>query len=187
MVETEPTNPTNPQNPTNPAENTPPTNPANPANPQNPTNPTNPANPEKTFSQEDVNRIVEERLARDRAKYEKDRKQAEELAKLSAEERAKKEFELQQQEFENEKKQFHKYKLEVQTAKELTTKNLPSGIAPYIVGDDAETTRANLENIEPILKEWLESAVTERLRGRTPNSGAISPPKDAFLEALKKG
>jgi len=42
---------------------------------------------EKTFTQDDVNRIVSERLRSERERAEKDRAEAEKLAKMNADER----------------------------------------------------------------------------------------------------
>ena len=47
---------------------------------------------EKTFTQDEVNKMIEKRLARAIAKMESDRKEAEELAKLSEAERQAKLF-----------------------------------------------------------------------------------------------
>ena len=73
------------------------------------TEPTQPQ--EKTFTQDEVNALIEKRLARAMAKMESDRKEAEELAKLSEAERQKKLFEKQVAEFEATKKAFEAEKM----------------------------------------------------------------------------
>ena len=66
---------------------------------------------EKTFTQEEVNKMIEKRLAREKAKAEQERLEAEELAKLSEAERQKKLFEKQVAEFEAERAEWQASRL----------------------------------------------------------------------------
>ena len=121
------------------------------------------------LSQDKVNEIVEKRLAREREKAEKERTQAEELAKLSAEERKQKEFEIemakkneqyeaQMKEFEKMKADFEKTQLLAQVQKELNDRNLPIGMANQLLGKDAEDSMANIKTFE---KDWNDSLQKE--------------------------
>ena len=130
----------------------------------------------KTFTQEELNAIIEKRLAKEKTKLEEERKalltkaeQEKELAKLSEKERAAKEFELKQSEFEKERQEFQKQKLELETVKELDKRGLPVEFSSMVLGDDSEGT---LEKINSFEKQWqsaLDKAVSERMRGTTPN------------------
>lgn len=127
------------------------------------------------LSQDEVNKIVEKRLAREKEKAEKERTQAEELAKLSAEERAKKEFEIemaektakyeeQMQEFAKMKADFEKTQLLAQVQKELNDRNLPIGMANQLVGKDAEESMKNIQTFESDWNTSLQKAIDDKLK-----------------------
>ena len=127
------------------------------------------------LSQDEVNKIVEKRLAREKEKAEKERTQAEELAKLSAEERAKKEFEIemaektakyeeQMREFEKMKADFNQAQLLSQVQKELNDRNLPIGMANQLVGKDAEESMKNIQTFESDWNTSLQKAIDDKLK-----------------------
>lgn len=142
---------------------------------------TEPATKEKTFTQDEVNALIEKRLARAMAKMEADRKESEELAKLSEAERQKKLFEKQVAEFEATKKAFEAERMLNETMKQLASKNLSTNFAKLLKADDAETTLANINDFEIEFNKAVEARVSERLKGTTPrtatnknNSGEIT-------------
>ena len=127
------------------------------------------------LSQDKVNEIVEKRLAREREKAERERTQAEELAKLSAEERKQKEFEIQMaekqaeydkqmQEFAKMKADFEKTQLLAQVQKELNERNLPIGMANQLVANTAEESMKNIQNFEKDWKDSLQKELDKKLK-----------------------
>ena len=127
------------------------------------------------LSQDKVNEIVEKRLAREREKAERERTQAEELAKLSAEERKQKEFEIemakkneqyeaQMKEFEKMKADFEKTQLLAQVQKELNDRNLPIGMANQLVANTAEESMKNIQNFEKDWKDSLQKELDKKLK-----------------------
>ena len=127
------------------------------------------------LSQDKVNEIVEKRLAREREKAERERTQAEELAKLSAEERKQKEFEIQMaekqaeydkqmQEFAKMKADFEKTQLLAQVQKELNDRNLPIGMANQLVANTAEESMKNIQNFEKDWKDSLQKELDKKLK-----------------------
>ena len=136
----------------------------------------------KTFTQEQVNEMIAKRLQRERkdieAKIEAERKEAEELAKLSEQEKQKKLFEKQVKEFEETKKAFENERLLNETSKQLASKNLPIEFAQMLKGNDAESTFENIKVFETKFNEALEKAVTERLRGSSPKTATIKTSQD---------
>ena len=130
---------------------------------------------EKTFTQEEVDKIISKRLAREKKdleeKIEKERKEAEELAKLSESEKQKKIFEKQLAEFEETKRAFEKEKLLNETQKQLNERNLPIIMAKYLVGENAEITLENINEFEQEFNSELERKVNERLKGNTLRTG----------------
>ena len=136
----------------------------------------------KTFTQDEVDKMISKRLQSERkdieAKIEAERKEAEELAKLSEQEKQKKLFEKQVREFEETKKAFEAERLLNETSKQLASKNLPIEFAEMLKGEDAESTFNNINVFEAKFNEALEKMVTERLRGSTPKTATIKTPQD---------
>ena len=142
----------------------------------------------KTFTQDEVNEMISKRLQRERkdieAKIEAERREAEELAKLSEQEKQKKLFEKQVKEFEETKRAFENERLLNETSKQLASKNLPIEFAEMLKGNDAEKTFENIKLFEVKFNEALEKAITERLRGNVPkttiSSNSASITKEQF-------
>lgn len=134
---------------------------------------------EKSFSQEDLNKIVAKELNKAKAKWENEKKEAERLAAMSAEERAREEFENEKKAFEQEKAELNKLKLVTQTGKELQAKEIPSDFAEWLVGNDAESTYARIKQFDKLWKKAIDNAVTARLAGNAPkvkeNDGEKNP------------
>lgn len=127
---------------------------------------------QKTFTQEELDKIIEKRLARALKKADEERQEAERLAKMSAEERTKAEFEKEKAKFEEQRKSFQKQQLELQVIKELSNKNLPTDFSKYLIGEDAETCMANIKEFEVKWQKAIEKAVNEKLKGNTPKAGS---------------
>ena len=132
----------------------------------------------KTFTQEEVDKIIAKRIAREKkdieAKIEAERKQAEELAKLSEQDKAKKLLEIKEKELEEKIKAFENEKLLNETSKQLASKNLPTEFAEMLKGVDAETTFENIKVFEEKFNAALEVKVNERLRGNVPKTGTVT-------------
>lgn len=129
----------------------------------------------KTFTQEEVDKIIAKRLAREKKdieeKIEKERKEAEELAKLSEAEKQRKLFEKEKAEFEETKRAYEKEKLLNETQKQLSQRNLPISMAKHLVGENAECTLENINEFEKDFNSALEKMVNERLKGNTLKGG----------------
>ena len=141
----------------------------------------------KTFTQEEVDKIVNKRLARERkdieAKIEAERAEAERLAKMSEAEKQQALFKKQVAEFEATKRAFEQEKLLNETSKQLASKNLPIEFAEMLKAQDAESTFENIKIFETKFNEAVERLVNERLKGNTPKvksdvSGGIT--KETF-------
>ena len=131
-------------------------------------------------SQEEINDIVNKRLARERkdikAQIEAEVKQAEELAKLSEQEKATKLLELKEKELNEKIKAFEHERLLNETSKQLASKNLPIEFAEILVGKDAESTFANISLFEVKFNEAREKSVVERLKGNAPRVATTKVP-----------
>lgn len=141
---------------------------------------------EKTFTQEDINKIIAKTIAKERKRAEEEKTEAEKLAKMTAEERAKAEFEREKAKFEEERQAYLREKLELQVAKELTDNNLPGEFSKYLTGKDAESSKENIKEFTELFNNALEKLVTERLKGQTPSGGKSGQTSSVSKEQFKK-
>ena len=149
---------------------------------------------EKKLTQEDFDKAISKRLAREKAKWEKEfavkleieKKESEELAKLSEAEKQKKLFEKQVKEFEETKRAFENERLLNETSKQLASKNLPIQFAEMLKGNDAEKTFENIQLFEAKFNEAVEKVVSERLRGNVPKTTTSSSVASITKEQFKK-
>lgn len=133
-----------------------------------------------TMLQSETDRRVTEALktAKDKwskeyaEKLENEKKEAERLAKLSAEEREKAKFDKERKAFENERAQFERERLEMQVAKELANEGLDTEFASILMGADADSSMENIKTFKASFDKAVEAAVKARLAGRTPESGS---------------
>ena len=145
-----------------------------------------PVKEEKTFTQEEVNKMIEKRLAREKAKAEQERLEAEELAKLSEAERQKKLFEKQVAEFEAERAEWQASRLKEETRNQLRERNIMSDFDEFVLGADAEATLDKLNRFEALLNKAVELAVNERLKGKAPKTSASGSSGEMTKEQFRK-
>jgi len=138
----------------------------------------------KTYTEDEVKKMVQAEADRmttkglqtAREKWEAEQaeklQQAKELAELSAEERAKKEFELERESFLKEKAEIIKERLTLQTEKDLISKGLPPDFATMLVAENPEVTLKNINMFEQKFRTAVDKAIDDRVSGRTPTGSA---------------
>lgn len=130
---------------------------------------------EKTFTQADVDKIVGDRLARLKAKHEEELKakvsEAEKLAKMTEEERAKAEIDIakaelkaMREEFDRVKAEFEGQQMLAQVTKELNDRGLPISMAKSLIGVNAEATKDNIDRFENDWKASLELGIKAEIK-----------------------
>lgn len=134
---------------------------------------------EKQLSQDQVNDIIAKRLAKEKAKWEKDynkkledeKAEAERLATLSANERAKAEAEKRAKELDAREAELKRKELKVDCENELQQRGLSATFSQFLLGADAEITQSNINTFESAFKEAVKEEVETRIKGKTPPAG----------------
>lgn len=137
---------------------------------------------EKTFTQDELDSILQKRLDREFKKYNEKLKQekseAERLAKMSEDEKQKELLKAEMEKLNEEKQKFYAEKMEAETIKQLSEMNLPTQFSSFLVGQTAEETKESLEKFNNLMQDYtkgkIEEIVNERLKGTTPKKGVIS-------------
>lgn len=144
--------------------------------------------------QSEADKRVTEALKTAKAKWESDYKdklkkekdEAARLAKMSAEDRAKEEFEKQKQDFEAERKQFERDRLELQVKKNLNEQGLNESFSSFLIGEDADSSLANIKAFKGAWDKALSEAVKEKLKGEPPKASPGQNESQDVFERLKE-
>ena len=156
--------------------------------PKQETTPQNAAQPsEKTFTQDELNKILADRLKSEQKRWEKkaadEKAEAERVAKMSAEEKAKHEQEKREREFAEREAELSR-KERTATARDLLAeKGAPAALigAVDVSSDEAVTT--SVEAVVKAFNEAVSAEVAKKLAGAPPKSGN-SAKADPFREGL---
>lgn len=144
-------------------------------------------NKEKTFTQEDIDKIIARTIARERKKAEEEREEAAKVAKMTAEEKAKHEFEQEKKRFEEERALYLKDKTKMTLERKLMENELDVNLADFLIAEDEDTSLDNLNKFKEIFNSCLEKAVAKRLKGETPKTGGFSNKDEGITkEQFKK-
>lgn len=135
---------------------------------------------EKKYTDADVNRIVQERLARQQRQSQQAQQkaidEATKLATMTAQEKAEYERDQLQQELDSLKKAQVIAEMG-KTARQMLSDdgiNVPDTLVEMIVSSDAETTKKNVKQFSKLFKGAVQSAVKDALKGKTPEKGSGS-------------
>jgi hypothetical protein len=129
----------------------------------------------KTFTQDELNAIIDKRLERERkdaqARIDKAVTEAQKLAKMSADERAEHERQELQKTLARREAEITKRELRAEAKSQLSDKGLPVELAEVLPYTDADTTNAALAAVEKVFRQAVEKGVNERLKGNAPKVG----------------
>lgn len=158
----------------------------------------------KTFTQQELEKIIADRLSREKKKIEKvnqekyqaqlkaELEESEKLAKMSEAERVKalaekerQQFETERAKFEKEMKAFNEERMLNTTMKTLAEKNLPVEFASFLKVDNADDIMENITTFEKHFNEALEKMVNERLKGKAPNTSTSTKNSTFSMERIK--
>lgn len=119
-------------------------------------------------------------------RIEKERADAAERAKLSAEELAARDAEAQKQAFEKERAQYKRDKLEFDVTQKLAEKKLPLKFSKYISARGEDNVDESIKELEEMLGEQRQGVVDELTKGSTPKGGGKPQETDPFLDGFGK-
>ena len=137
---------------------------------------------DKTFTQDELDHIVQERVKRAVAKAQKDaedkikqaQSEGERLAKLTKDERAKEEEAKRLADLEAREKAIAVKELRIETQSLLSDEGLPIEFLDVVMADTAESVKENIASIRKVFDEAVEKRVNERLTQNKPHRGATA-------------
>jgi hypothetical protein len=141
--------------------------------------------PELKYSDDDVDRIVNEKYAKFAAKKQKEVDEAKKLAKMSKDDKQKFEMDKLKSETQEAQNELAKYQMR-DTAKQMI---LDGGAAPtdemidLVTSSDAETTKANVNKALNFAKAIREQVTKELSQGTTPRT--VGSPTLSKQEIMK--
>lgn len=147
-----------------------------------------PAPTGKTFTQEEVDKMISERLARQQKKFDNEKEEAAKLAKMNAEEKAKYAAQKREEELSARETAIQKKELRYEALNILEENKLPAKLVDCIDLTSAETSKASIEAIKAAWTEALTAAVDARLRSNEPPAYSGGNKKtDTFLLGFEEG
>ena len=124
---------------------------------------------EKTFTQSELDKILNKKFAQWQKKTEEAKQEAERKAKLTEAEKLAEE----RKEFEAMRKQFEYEKRVNSTSKALASNNLPVEFADFLIAEDDEATTQRVDLFKNAFNEAVAREVTQRLKGSTPKISTV--------------
>ena len=141
---------------------------------------------QQTFTQEDVDRIVQGRLAKERRSWERQleeqKTEAEKLASMS--EKEKKEYQEKKriEDLDAREAAITRRELTALAKVQLADEGIPTELAEILNFTDADSCKKSIETVKNAFQKAVEKAVNEKLKGGNPPKKA---PDDIESEAAK--
>ncbi|MGX0001660.1 DUF4355 domain-containing protein [Staphylococcus cohnii] len=127
---------------------------------------------EKTFTQDEVNQIIEKRIAREQKKADEKAKEAEKLAKMNKDQKAEYEREKMQKELDAYKAKEARYEMK-QTAKDMLKEKdigADDDLLEIVTADTADQTSENVKAFTDVLNKMVKEQVQAKLYQGTPKN-----------------
>jgi hypothetical protein len=145
--------------------------------------------PEKKYTDDDVDRIVKSRIAREREQAKKEKEEAEKLAEMNATQKAEYERDQLKKELAELKRKDALSEMTKVARKMLTDKdiNIPDELLSMMVTTDAQETKIAVDSFAKLYKDAVDAAVKARLKGEPPRVGSgTSSPVSEIEKRIKK-
>lgn len=143
----------------------------------------------KTFTQADIDRIIEReqvkwKRAQERA-VQTARTQAEQLASMTAEQRAAHEHRQREAELSAREAEITKRELRAQALQMLSAEKMPVELAELLHYQDAEHCSASIEALKKVWSKAVQAGVEARVTGGTPKAGTATGHTDYARKAAE--
>ena len=127
---------------------------------------------EKTFTKDEVEQMISDRIKREREKAEADKAEAKRLAKMNADQKKDYEIDKQTKRAEEAEKKLARYEMQGQARKmfEESGVNVNDDDLSLVVTSEAETTQDNVNKLIAFAKRIREDVKNEMLTGKTPKT-----------------
>lgn len=142
---------------------------------------------EKTFTQADIDRVVQQTIAKERARADKAvenaRTEAEKLAKMTADERAEHEKQQREEALQKREAELNRRELRATALETLAGKGLPAALADTLDYADADHCNASIASIEKAYRLAVQQGVEARMKSSAPT--ATDGSSTAMLDNLR--
>ncbi len=142
----------------------------------------------KTFTQKDVDKIVQGRIAKERKSWEKhledQRTEAQKLENMSEKEKKEYQERKRAKELDDREAAITRRELTAQAKVQLADKGIPTELAEILNLTDADACKQSIDTVEKAFQFAVEKAVEERIKGKEPPKKA--PENSAItMDSLK--
>ena len=128
----------------------------------------------RLFNQEQVNDIVSSKVKQLDKRFEermkeiinKERIEADRLAKMTAEEKEKELVSRYKSEIEAKEKALRIREAKLEATALLNEKQIPIDLADFVLDSDIETMKTNIEKLDKTYKKAVEKGINEKLKGK---------------------
>lgn len=150
----------------------------------------------KTYTEEDVQKLIKDELAKVNEQHkqalEAAKEEALKTAKMTADEKQKYEQEKRLAELEKREKELALRELKADTLKLLAEKELPADVLDMVLADDLENTTKRVESFKAIFDQAVQKQVEKRLAGKSPETTTktltgTDKVREQFANALNGG
>ena len=126
----------------------------------------------KTFTQEELDKIVQGRIAKERKAWEKQleeqQTEAQKLETMSEKEKKKYQEEKRIKDLDDREAAITRRELIAQAKVQLADKGIPTELAEILILTDADSCKKSIETVEKAFQSAVEKAVEEKIKGREP-------------------
>lgn len=125
---------------------------------------------EKTYTESELKKIIQDRVAREKKATEKAVAEAEKLAKMNAEEKREHERQKLEEELAEYKRKDQYYSLSKEASKMLSEHDIHADdeLLSFVVKDDAESTQMAVNSFVSMFNNKVEEGVKKALSGKSP-------------------
>ena len=126
----------------------------------------------KTFTKEELDKIVQGRIAKERKAWEKhledEKTEAQKLETMSEKEKKKYQEEKRIKDLDDREAAITRRELTAQAKVQLADKGIPTELAEILILTDADSCKKSIETVEKAFQSAVEKAVEEKIKGREP-------------------